>query len=59
MASVENPVFARLYNRFAVRQEERGNRELRRELLAGLTGRVIEVGRRCGGRGPVGYDPSW
>lgn len=44
MATVENPIFARFLNRFAARKEERGNRELRRELLAGLSGRVIEVG---------------
>jgi ubiquinone/menaquinone biosynthesis C-methylase UbiE len=44
MAPVENPLFARLHNRFAARSEERGNRELRRELLTGLSGRVIEVG---------------
>ncbi len=44
MAPVDNPLFARWHNRFAARNEERGNRELRREMLAGLTGRVIEVG---------------
>ena len=44
MALVKNPLFARYFNRFAVRREARGNRELRQELLAGLSGRVIEVG---------------
>jgi ubiquinone/menaquinone biosynthesis C-methylase UbiE len=45
MASViKNPLFARYFNRFGARREERGNRELRREMLAGLSGRVIEVG---------------
>ena len=44
MALVKNPLFARYFNRFAARREERGNRELRQELLAGLSGRVIEVG---------------
>lgn len=44
MAPVNNPIFARCLNRFAARNEERGNRELRQELLAGLSGRVIEVG---------------
>src|SRR5712691_3751358 len=44
MALVKNPLFARYFNRFAARREDRGNRELRRELLAGLAGRVIEVG---------------
>jgi ubiquinone/menaquinone biosynthesis C-methylase UbiE len=41
---VKNPLFARYFNRFAARMEERGNRELRQELLSGLSGRVIEVG---------------
>ena len=44
MALVKNPLFARYFNRFGARREERGNRELRQELLAGLSGRVIEVG---------------
>ena len=44
MALVKNPLFARYFNRFGARREERGNRELRREMLAGLSGRVIEVG---------------
>src|SRR6516225_8566298 len=44
MALVNNPLFARYFDRFGGRNEERGNRELRRELLAGLTGRVMEVG---------------
>ena len=44
MALVRNPLFARYFNRFAARREERGNRELRQELLSGLSGRVIEVG---------------
>jgi ubiquinone/menaquinone biosynthesis C-methylase UbiE len=48
MASVDNPIFARFLNRFAARSEERGNRELRRELLSGLGGRVIEVGPGTG-----------
>jgi SAM-dependent methyltransferase len=41
---VKNPLFARYFNQFAARREERGNRELRQELLNGLSGRVIEVG---------------
>jgi ubiquinone/menaquinone biosynthesis C-methylase UbiE len=44
MALVKNPLFARYFDRFAARSEDRGNRELRRELLDGLAGRVIEVG---------------
>ena len=44
MALVNNPLFARYFARFGGRNEERGNRELRREMLAGLSGRVLEVG---------------
>jgi hypothetical protein len=33
MASVKNPSFARYFARYGARNEERGNRELRRELL--------------------------
>jgi len=48
MASVQNPLFARWFARYGARNEERGNRELRRELVAGLTGRVMEVGAGTG-----------
>ena len=48
MASVRNPLFARWFARYGARNEERGNRELRRELVAGLTGRVMEVGAGTG-----------
>jgi ubiquinone/menaquinone biosynthesis C-methylase UbiE len=44
MELVKNPLFARYFDRCGARNEERGNRELRRELLAGLSGRVMEVG---------------
>jgi ubiquinone/menaquinone biosynthesis C-methylase UbiE len=44
MALVKNPLFARYFDWCGGRNEKRGNRELRRELLAGLSGRVIEVG---------------
>jgi ubiquinone/menaquinone biosynthesis C-methylase UbiE len=44
MELVKNPLFARYFDRCGARNEERGNRELRRELLAGLPGRVMEVG---------------
>src|ERR1700683_4399184 len=44
MALVNNPVFARYFARFGGRNEDRGNRELRQEMLAGLSGRVLEVG---------------
>lgn len=41
---VGHPLFARVFDRFAAKDEERGQAELRRELLAGLSGRVIELG---------------
>jgi len=41
---VENPVFARFFHRFCGRDRGQGERELRRELLAGARGRVVEVG---------------
>jgi ubiquinone/menaquinone biosynthesis C-methylase UbiE len=44
MALVNNPLFARWFARFGGRNEERGGGELRQEMLAGLSGRVIEVG---------------
>jgi ubiquinone/menaquinone biosynthesis C-methylase UbiE len=40
----ENPVFARFFHRFCGRDRGQGERELRRELLAGASGRVVEVG---------------
>ena len=48
MELVKNPLFARLFARLGARNEERGNRELRREMLAGLSGRVLEVGAGTG-----------
>lgn len=48
MAQVKNPLFARYFDRYGARNEDRGNRELRRELLAGLSGRVMEVGPGIG-----------
>lgn len=41
---VSHPIFARLYARASPRLERAGYGERRRQLLAGLTGRVIEVG---------------
>jgi SAM-dependent methyltransferase len=41
---VDNPVFARFFHRFCGRDRGKGERELRRELLAGASGRVVEVG---------------
>ena len=48
MAVVNNPLFARWFARYGGRGEERGNRELRKEMLAGLSGRVLEVGPGSG-----------
>ena len=47
-AAVHHPLFARFYSRFAKREDARGNAENRQELLAGLSGRVIEVGAGVG-----------
>jgi ubiquinone/menaquinone biosynthesis C-methylase UbiE len=41
---VRHPLFARLYLRMASSRKAHGEDEFRRELLAGLSGRVIEVG---------------
>lgn len=41
---VHHPLFARMFARLSAHAEERGQADLRRELLAGLSGRVIEVG---------------
>jgi len=48
MALVNNPLFARWFARYGGRNEERGNREYRQEMLAGLSGRVLEVGPGSG-----------
>jgi SAM-dependent methyltransferase len=45
---VSHPLFARLLEWNAARDEERGQAELRRELLSGLAGRVLEVGAGSG-----------
>jgi hypothetical protein len=47
-SAVHHPVFARLYARMAASIEEHGAAAQRRELLAGLTGRVIGVGAGTG-----------
>lgn len=41
---VHNPIFARVYERWARVSDRRGATEHRRRMLAGLTGRAIEVG---------------
>jgi ubiquinone/menaquinone biosynthesis C-methylase UbiE len=43
-----HPVFARVYERLAATAERRGSDEHRRKLLAGLSGRVVEVGAGSG-----------
>ena len=43
-SDVENPVFARLFDRFAAKDKGRGEADLRDELVAGLAGRAVEVG---------------
>src|ERR1700722_10930201 len=48
MELVRNPLFARYFDRCGARLEERGGRELRTELLAALSGRVLEVGAGTG-----------
>lgn len=41
---IDNPLFARFFHRFCGRDRGTGERDLRRELLGGAHGRVIEVG---------------
>ncbi|SRR5712691_11593492 len=45
---VHHPIFARMYARLAAAAEAKGAAEHRDELLAGLSGRVIEVGAGTG-----------
>lgn len=42
--SVHHPIFARLYERISATADQRGAAEHRSELLAGLSGRVMEIG---------------
>lgn len=56
MPAVRHPLFARLYARCSVAAEAAGNAEHRRELLAGLSGRVIEIG--AGNGLNFGYYPT-
>jgi ubiquinone/menaquinone biosynthesis C-methylase UbiE len=42
--TVHHPFFARMYQRFAATAMQKGEAQFRREMLAGLTGTVIEVG---------------
>jgi ubiquinone/menaquinone biosynthesis C-methylase UbiE len=54
---VSNPVFARLYSRVLARNEPAEMRARRDELLAGLHGRVVEVGAGSGANFPH-YPPT-
>jgi ubiquinone/menaquinone biosynthesis C-methylase UbiE len=45
---MNRPLFARIQARAAVIEEDRGGAELRRRLLEGLSGRVVEVGAGSG-----------
>lgn len=47
-AAVHHPIFARMYARMGASFEAKGGAELRDEMLAGATGRVIEVGAGTG-----------
>ncbi len=49
MAGGRHPVFARVYVRLRPSMDRQGAEEHRRRLLAGLTGRVVEVGAGDGG----------
>ncbi|WP_200210583.1 class I SAM-dependent methyltransferase [Micromonospora coerulea] len=55
--SVSHPVFARLYARASVTMDRAGAAAHRRRLVAGLTGRVIEVGAGNGRMFPH-YPPT-
>lgn len=48
MTSVSHPVFARVWPRLAAAGERQGTAELRDRLLAGASGRVLEVGAGTG-----------
>jgi ubiquinone/menaquinone biosynthesis C-methylase UbiE len=47
-AEVRHPIFARLYARFAPKADAAGASEHRQELLAGLSGRALELGAGSG-----------
>ena len=44
MAEVKHPIFARIYNSAIADWEAKGQGDHRRELLEGLSGRVVEIG---------------
>jgi SAM-dependent methyltransferase len=45
---VRHPIFARVYTRLAALSEQRGGAEHRRRLVAGCSGRVVELGAGSG-----------
>ena len=55
--SVGGRVFAATYDRMSRKSEEAGLRTLRHSLLAGATGRVLEIGAGTGANLPL-YNPS-
>ncbi|MEU4336074.1 methyltransferase domain-containing protein [Micromonospora lupini] len=57
MAAVSHPVFARVYERLSVAMDRAGTAAFRRDLAAGLKGRVIEIGAG-NGRMFVHYPPT-
>lgn len=48
MPARTRPIFARVYTKFAALSDRRGSSEHRRKLLAGLDGRVLEIGAGAG-----------
>jgi ubiquinone/menaquinone biosynthesis C-methylase UbiE len=46
--TIDHPIFARVYERFVVARESEEIRERRRRLLAGLSGRILELGAGTG-----------
>jgi ubiquinone/menaquinone biosynthesis C-methylase UbiE len=57
LSEFQHPRFARMYERLSVEAERNGMDALRRRLLAGLSGRVVEVGAGNGMNFPY-YPPE-
>src|SRR5207248_331911 len=55
--SLRQTIFAATYDRMSRKSEEAGLRTLRHSLLAGATGRVLEIGAGTGANLPL-YNPS-